>query len=327
MRLILSLFSLSLLLSACSSPSTTKSSGDLCSGTKRPYQVNGITYTPQHHYEYDEEGIASWYGPGFNNKPGSCGSIFDQNALTAAHKTLPIPSVVEVTNKTNGRKVKLVINDRGPFVDNRIIDLSKRAAQELGTHANGLGNVHVKTLPEESKALATYLRQFGRYGIDPSGRSWDVIYREEIAVKHHDIKTESPEELVQHVQEESLETILHPEKPQAKPEHLSYRHEEDHDEELQEKPKNLKASVKPVKTAPERSAHQSSSYFIQVGSFIQKNNAHQLSKSLTKHGKAQVVMENPTFYTVQLGPYSSQQQAKQILETVAKEGHRAKISQ
>lgn len=181
---LISFVFLGLLLSACSSPQTPlKPAEDLCTGTKKPYQIKGVTYTPQDHYHYEEEGEASWYGPGFHEKPGSCGSKYDMHAYTAAHKTLPIPSVVEVTNVENGRQVTLVVNDRGPFVGSRIIDLSKKAAVDLGTHAKGVSNVRVRALPEESVALANYLKKFGRYGMDPSGRSWDVIYRDEVAGK------------------------------------------------------------------------------------------------------------------------------------------------
>ena len=329
-------FPFCLLLSACSSGPTPKAAKEICTGTKRPYEINGKTYVPQDHYDYDEEGDASWYGPGFHKRPGSCGSIYDQYSYTAAHKTLPIPSVVEVTNVENGRKIKLVINDRGPFVDGRIIDLSQTAAEHLGTHRRGIGKVRVRTIPSESHALANYLKQFGRWGIDPSGRPWDVIYREEIAGKHHDIKEETPEELLHHVQEEAIETILHPEKPEPKIDHLSYRpgeskapkekkkdtpHFDDLLEDLSEQAPAPATSKKGNSSTPKKNSGSSGSYFVQVGSFVQKSNAHTLTKDLTKHGRAQVVMEDKNFYTVQLGPFTSQSQANKVVSAVSKEGH------
>lgn len=167
-------------LAGCSGPGQ-KAVDDLCTGTKKPYQVNGIWYHPQEHYDYAETGVASWYGPGFHKRPKSCGHTFDMHELSAAHKTLPIPSVVRVKNLENGKELKLVVDDRGPFVSNRIIDLSKKAAIELGTHSKGLSRVSVEVIPHESEALATYLKQYGRYGRVPDGRTWSDIYYQEIA--------------------------------------------------------------------------------------------------------------------------------------------------
>lgn len=155
----------------------------LCSGTQRPYQIKGTWHYPQDHYDYEERGVASWYGPGFHGKPKSCGGKYNMHGISAAHKTLPIPSVVQVTNTNTGDSLRLVVDDRGPFIGNRIIDLSKGAAMKLGTHARGLGEVHVQALPEDSKALAAYLLRYGRYGHDPSGRDWLTIYQEEIEGK------------------------------------------------------------------------------------------------------------------------------------------------
>jgi rare lipoprotein A len=119
-----------------------------------PYQVKGVWYTPRADYSYDETGIASWYGPGFDQQLTADNEIYDMNQLSAAHKTLPLPSVVEVTNLQNGRAMRLRINDRGPFVDGRIIDLSRRAAQLLGFEAVGTAQVRVRILREESIKVA-----------------------------------------------------------------------------------------------------------------------------------------------------------------------------
>ena len=116
-------------------------------GTTRAYQVRGRWYQPmQDATGYDEVGIASWYGDQFNGRPTATGEIFDMHGLSAAHKTLPLPGLVEVTNLANGRTVVLRVNDRGPFVDDRIIDLSRGAAEELGLLAQGVGRVRVRYL-------------------------------------------------------------------------------------------------------------------------------------------------------------------------------------
>lgn len=109
-----------------------------------PYEVSGRWYVPFAEPNYDEVGIASWYGPQFHGKPSATGETFDQTALTAAHPTLPIPSLARVTNIENGRTVVVRINDRGPFIDDRIIDMSKQAAAVLGYHEGGTAKVRVQ---------------------------------------------------------------------------------------------------------------------------------------------------------------------------------------
>ena len=117
-----------------------------------PYKINGKWYYPAVDYQYDEVGIASWYGPGFHGKTTANGEVFDQNKISAAHRTLPMPSVVKVTNLENGLVLEKVrINDRGPFARNRIIDLSKKAADELGFIKNGVAKVRVEILEDESR--------------------------------------------------------------------------------------------------------------------------------------------------------------------------------
>lgn len=118
----------------------------IVSGTMRPYQIRGRWYHPQEDRNYEEVGMASWYGDRFHGRPTATGETFDMNALTAAHKTLPLPGLVEVTNFENGRTAVLRVNDRGPFVDGRIIDLSRGAARELGLLERGVGRVRVRYL-------------------------------------------------------------------------------------------------------------------------------------------------------------------------------------
>lgn len=111
-----------------------------------PYQVGGIWYTPREQPHYNEVGVASWYGDDFQKKATANGEIFDKGLITAAHKTLPLPSLVEVTNLGNGRRLVVRVNDRGPFVDGRIIDLSHEAARKLGYAGDGLARVRVRYL-------------------------------------------------------------------------------------------------------------------------------------------------------------------------------------
>lgn len=123
-----------------------------------PYKISGKWYYPEEDYSYSETGIASWYGKDFHAKYTANGEVYDMNALTAAHRTLPLPSIVRVTNMENGRSLVLRVNDRGPFAKDRIIDISKRGAQLLGFQAQGTARVKVEILPEESRNLKAALQ-------------------------------------------------------------------------------------------------------------------------------------------------------------------------
>lgn len=130
-----------------------------------PYEVNGVWYYPKVDYRYDHTGIASWYGPGYNGRLTADGEIFDMNRLSAAHPTLPLPSIVRVTDLENGRSLDLRVNDRGPFLDGRIIDLSRRAAEALGFARQGTAPVRVRILKRQSIEVA----ELAREGVAPGG--------------------------------------------------------------------------------------------------------------------------------------------------------------
>ncbi|MFH1217078.1 MAG: septal ring lytic transglycosylase RlpA family protein [Pseudomonadota bacterium] len=120
--------------------------------TQRPYRVMGKTYYPLPSFEgYEETGIASWYGPKFHGRKTSNGETYDMHGVSAAHKTLPMNTMVLVENLENDREIVLRINDRGPFVKGRIIDLSFNAAKELSMTGKGTARVRVTALGEAKK--------------------------------------------------------------------------------------------------------------------------------------------------------------------------------
>ncbi|WP_225319005.1 septal ring lytic transglycosylase RlpA family protein [Cellvibrio sp. KY-GH-1] len=124
-------------------------------GNKNPYTVLGKTYhLIKDETSYKERGYASWYGNKFNGYHTSNGELYDMYAMTGAHKTLPIPSYVRVTNLDNGKSVVVRINDRGPFHQGRIVDLSYAAAQRIGIHKAGTGRVEVEiALPGDAPPI------------------------------------------------------------------------------------------------------------------------------------------------------------------------------
>ncbi len=137
--------------------------------TGRPYRVGGRTYYPLASARgYDEVGIASWYGRDFHGRRTANGEIFDMRALSAAHRTLPLPTMVRVTNLENGRSVIVRVNDRGPFVKNRLIDLSWAAARELGFVHKGTARVRVQSLDVAPRAHHPVLAR--RAPVTPAAR-------------------------------------------------------------------------------------------------------------------------------------------------------------
>lgn len=127
--------------------SKINNSKEMHRATMRPYSVFGIKYYPFVANLGDKfEGIASWYGPDFHSKKTSNGEIYNMYDMTAAHKTLPMNTVLKVDNLDNGKSVVVRVNDRGPFVDKRIIDLSNKAANEIDMVRNGTANVRITVL-------------------------------------------------------------------------------------------------------------------------------------------------------------------------------------
>jgi rare lipoprotein A len=139
-----------LFIAGCATASSVKqlpSSSAKKRGTQKPYKIDGKWYTPiESSYGFEEMGIASWYGKDFHGKKTSNGETYDMHAKTAAHKTLPMNTYVKVTSLDNGRETIVRINDRGPFVSGRIIDLSYSAAKKIGIDLTGTARVKIEAL-------------------------------------------------------------------------------------------------------------------------------------------------------------------------------------
>lgn len=149
------------------------------SGSAAPYRVNGTWYYPRASAEgYREVGLASWYGRKFHGQRTASGDIYDMHSATAAHRTLPLPTWVRVTNLENGRSTRVRVNDRGPFVDTdeRIIDLSFAAAQRLGIDETGLARVRV-VAPEGPSVTTTSLSPSvsPEEGSSDDGTKWHAV--------------------------------------------------------------------------------------------------------------------------------------------------------
>lgn len=259
----------------------------------KPYQVGGVWYYPQADYNYDETGIASWYGPGFHSKATANGETYDENDLTAAHKTLPMPSLVRVTNLENGRSIVVRINDRGPFVNNRIIDMSRRGAQLLGFEQNGTAKVRVQVMKDESMMIAAKASSQGGDVFSPAPQAAPAGTVTAQALPPAGGGTAAPAP-VQPAPAPKASVIGNVQVP---------------------KPTG-QVSVVPVKP---------SNIFIQAGSFLRQQNAQQLQMKLTNLGHptriTQFTLNQQRFYRVQLGPIGSVDEADALLQKLIDNGH------
>ncbi len=135
-------------------------------GTFKPYTIAGRTYYPLSSADgYEEEGVASWYGYGFHGKKTANGETYDMRAMTAAHKILPMNTYIRVTRLDNGREVTLRVNDRGPFVGNRIVDLSQAGAEQLDMVGPGTARVRLEVVGVAGQAMPHVAQELaaGRY--------------------------------------------------------------------------------------------------------------------------------------------------------------------
>ena len=129
---------------------------------EEPYEIKGVWYFPAEQSSYSEKGLASWYMPAGDSALTANGEVYDANLVTARHKTLPLPSLVKITNLENGKSVVARVNDRGPMVNNRLIDVSQEAARQLEMPSSGTVLVQVDLLAEESIVLRDKLVGEGR---------------------------------------------------------------------------------------------------------------------------------------------------------------------
>ena len=272
-----------------------------------PYQIGGVWYYPAVDYSYTETGIASWYGPGFHGRATANGETYDQNALSAAHRTLPMPSMVRVTNLENGRQLVLKVNDRGPFAHNRIVDVSRRAAQLLGFEQQGTARVRVEIMDEESRQLAML------HGAATPAATQTAVVRPSAAAAGSPQVTAAPAGTV------TTETLAPPGQAMAGKSTVLAK--------TVPEPAIGKASVavgpQPdgrVTTVPVRST----AMFVQAGAFTNVANANRLRAKLAPLGRSQVVpavVGNQRFYRVRVGPIASLAQADTVLARVVAAGH------
>lgn len=320
------------------------------------YQINGVWYHPAEDYNYDETGIASYYGGetqgvNFHGRLTANGEVYDMNALTAAHRTLPMPCLVRVTNLENGRAIVLRVNDRGPYARGRIIDVSRRAAQLLGFYGSGTARVRVQILAPESRQLKLAMLQGEGPAVaavpvgavqsnslppPPGARSAGTVAAEALpppsatltpaadtvpaARSRHNRKPVTEATLGKPAAPVTAEGVDGPSLPAAQPVGAVPL---PHEVAALPVPDQAKARATVTHTAVHPTA-----MFVQAGAFASYDNATRLSARLTRYGHTQITQVSANghqLYRVRIGPVASVQEADDILNSLATEIPQARI--
>jgi len=287
-----------MLLAACTGGSKPQVSGSVSSSPSsstykvgKPYKIAGNWYTPREDPYYDKVGIASWYGKKFNGRPTANGETYDMNDFSAAHKTLPMPSFVKVTNLNNNRSLVVRINDRGPFVHGRIIDLSRRAAKQLGFLKLGTTRVRVEAV--KNPIGERFVIAKGTTSIEERK---SVIAVPAVAVESSPLAppTGLSAAPAKAIQTSALETsTLSSSRARGAP------------------------PPTPVPTGP-------SQLYVQAGAFSELGNAHRLRDQLDAIGSvavAPVQVGETQYYRVRIGPMDTIEGADQTLTQLINNGH------
>jgi rare lipoprotein A len=256
-----------------------------------PYKAEGQWYKPQETYNYNETGIASWYGPGFDGKKTANGERFDKNELTAAHRTLQMPSLVRVTNLENGRSLVVRINDRGPFARGRVIDVSERAATLLGFKGRGTAKVRLDLLADESRDLAMAAKR------GESTRGMEVTMNDPSHQPRAPLTGEDYQQVAM-----------------GEPEPQVHGHIKD-------------GEFLPDAVVAQGPVHPTSLY-VQAGSFSDSANAQAQAARLAAYGKTEiypVMVQGRQFFRVRVGPVAQVHQADALLARITAAGHKQAI--
>lgn len=302
-----------LILSACSSNYSPYGGSKQPQGVKlgKPYEVMGQYYEPKYDPNYSEEGIASWYGPGFHGRMTASGEEFDTAEMTCAHRTLPMPSLLRVENLDNGRTAVVRVNDRGPFAKNRIIDLSSAAAEKLGVKATGTARVKVSYLREETNR---YIADLG-LGVPPWMQNESIpprnLDQQYASLQAKDSPKMTLEEDRVKAPEISIKTTdLAPPPSSVRPPSADFSVSKTSNSQAMQAP-TIQASYQPIE---EEMKH---GYAIQTASFSNRDNAESHLMKLASVGQAfikEIIVNGQTFFRVSVGPVKTSQQAQQLLE-------------
>jgi rare lipoprotein A len=317
----------------------------------KPYEVMGQHYEPGYDAHYDEIGMASWYGPGFHGGKTANGEKYDQNDMTAAHRTLPLPSIVRVTNLNNGKSILVRVNDRGPFKRNRILDLSKAAATKLDIVRSGSAKVRVQFLDRETREYVQNMQHGNQYAMDSlkevdpnaAGATEDAMHKTHFETVPTALTSTPPASYQPDQREIVAMNAVHtdplpphvteqPEPRLRTPLDASAKADPDPNMENASNEFSVidsayaSAVQRPVVRPSTQNSYQQPSaggFFIQAGTFSQKENANNLLSRISGYGSSlvmEVMANQKKFYRVMMGPYSMQNDAKNMLSKLSAMG-------
>lgn len=277
-----------------------------------PYTINGRTYTPRFDPDYRERGLASWYGPDFHGRQTANGERYNQDDMTAAHKTLPLPSIVRVTRTDTGKSIIVRVNDRGPFVDDRIIDLSRGSAKSLNMLGVGVAPVKVEYLPEE-----TY-HYLASNDIEIPDQMLHM--RTKVAAYNADVINKVPP--TYEPSADVAQTAKVPAGQWQQPAIIpSGTASVDNDgASIQISFDHIVSSYDaPERYAPKASDSASPRYSVQTGAFANPSNATRHAQTLRQVANTKVLHQND-IYRVTLGPVAAYEQALMLVDQVKEMG-------
>jgi len=261
-----------------------------------PYQIAGVWYYPKEDPFYDETGVASWYGSDFHGKATANGERYDMETMTAAHRTLPMPSIVRVTNLENGRSIRVRVNDRGPYARGRIIDLSKRAATLLGFQDRGTARVRVQ--------------YEGRAEVGAAAPQSDS---DMASARPADVRAAPIADVASSSLAPPPGATAAPPRVTTPPVRVAQA----------ASATQADASIEPdgvVTTVP---VPPTTRLWVQVGAFLARGNADRLAERLLYVGSAQVSqtgVNGKPLYRVRFGPFTTVEQADSMLDKVINKG-------
>lgn len=269
-----------------------------------PYQVGSTTYTPADISAYDEVGYASWYGSELQGRNTANGEVFLPASITAAHKTLPMPSYVEVTSLDTGRTILARVNDRGPFANDRLIDLSEGAAKQLGITAQGVSGVRVRKVnpPEQERAM---LRngQSASTRID-TPQSLLKVLREKLVKMPKPAPITGASRPV--IVKQGSEPVSQPTTGQSSDGRF-----------VREGSSATKSGSKPVtKSVPVQAG--AAGYVVQIAAFSSRARADDLAR---KMGARVIASSDGTLFRVRFGPFASEAEGQRALSDAQKKGY------
>ena len=289
-----------------------------------PYNIAGRNYYPRETYSHIETGIASWYGPNFHGKKTANGEYFDKNELTAAHRTLQMPSIIRVTNLNNGRTAILRVNDRGPFAHDRVLDVSERAASMLGFKNIGTAKVKIEVLSNESMQVASAAKQ----GLDTRGYEVALNQNKSRLTTQAPIPPTLRREPITQVALSNPSTSQQPVPviPLNKPETVQ-------SEQLASvmaptpvsKPTSMPKMHNPLIGTAHAETMGAKKVYVQAGSFSQEQNALNYSSQISGFGQSKVYLtrvNDQPYFRVRLGPYDNREQAQRILTSLNESGNK-----